>query len=313
MNLTKNERAALKVVWTYRRQVDLTERRALSRLAVSYDELRKSVRRDVRKLKEEGTSIPPIVRYRAELANGIERRVTTYAQRAEEDMESLARKTAKLGAETADKSARKIEPDRVWVKTNPLDVVKGPLLNASRRAIRRIPQLLMDRLENLVERAVTLGLAWLLTQLDEVFDGIWAGLRRIVQTLAEQMFRRAQHEQAERTPVQRWLRIANHETACFACLMLEGTIYDRREDFADHPNGRCTIVPVEDGHPEERTGREWFEAQDPETQRRILGPTRYEAWQNGDIDLDQLVEVVNDPVYGPVPHMVQLSRLGLTP
>ena len=311
MNLSKTEREAYKVVRAYRERVDRIEDKAIKSAAVRYAELERGIRRDLRSLTPDDHRRPPIVTYRTELEHSIERRVKTFADSAEETMLELARETARLGAETADKSARRIAKGRDWVKVKARSLVSGPVVKASVDALRKLPGVIMDRLEHLVEQAAALGLTWLLTQVRETFGSLWRNVQRTLRTLAEQMFRRGQHEQAQRTPVIRWLRIANHETACFACLMLEGTVYDRREDFADHPNGRCTIIPIEDDHPEEHPGRDWFERLDPEEQRRIMGPSRYDAWQNGDLSLDDLVEVVNDPTFGPIPHMIPLDRLGL--
>ena len=95
--------------------------------------------------------------------------------------------------------------------------------------------------------------------------------------------------------------------------MLEGTFYDREEDFSDHPNGRCYIVPVEPGSEPDHAGRDWLEEQDEETQRKILGKTRYEAWKNGDLTLDQMTDVVPNAEFGPQPHIIPLKDLGLTP
>jgi len=317
---TKNEAAALRVVNRYRRQVDQMEDMTARMLAARYAILSRNIRKDLKSLKyRDPRNRPMIVRYKTDIQPVIEKRARTYAQEADEAMVSLAKRTARMGAEAADKSARKVveKEARKWEKVSTAGLFSGPLFKASREALRRLPGAISERITDLVGQAVGMaeqGFDWLMSQIGEALGGLWSGLQRTVRTLAEQMFRRAQQEQAQRTPVTRWLRLANHETACLACLMLEGTIYDNREDFADHPNGRCTIMPIESGtHHDEHPGRDWLEQQDEETQRRILGKTRYEAWRNGEISLDDMVEVVNDPVYGPLPHVIQLNRLGLTP
>jgi len=316
---TKNEAAALRVVNRYRRQVDQLEDLTARMLAARYAVLTRHIRRDLKSLKNsDPRNRPLIVRYKTDIQPVITKRARTYAQEAEKEMVDLAKTTARLGAEAADRSARQVvkKEARKWEQIGTAGLVSGPLFNASREALKKLPGAIADRISGLVQQAVGMaehGLEWLMSQIGEALGGLWSGIQRVVRTLAEQMFRRAQQEQAQRTPVTRWLRLANHETACLACLMLEGTIYDNREDFADHPNGRCTIMPIEAGtHHDEHPGRDWLEQQDEETQRRILGKTRYEAWRNGEISLDDMVEVVNDPVYGPLPHVIQLNRLGLT-
>lgn len=316
---TKREEAALRVVERYRRRVDYLEDFTARTLAASWASLERNIRRDLKSLKYTDTrNLPQTIRYQMDIEPVIRLRAENYAREAERVMLSLAEVTADLGAETADKSARRITGKRdKWERVKTSGLLTGPLLSASKEAIKRIPGTITQKISELVSQAAGMaeqGLNWVLSQLGDVMGNLWSGIQRTVRTLAEQMFRRAQQEQAKKTPVRKWRRIANHETACLACLMLEGTIYDKEEDFADHPNGRCTIVPVEDPNAEStHPGRDWFLEQDEETQRKIMGKGRWEAWQNGDISLDEMVDVVNDPIYGPLPHIKPLKAFGLTP
>lgn len=96
-------------------------------------------------------------------------------------------------------------------------------------------------------------------------------------------------------------RLATHDSrVCAACLMDEGTFYTLDEEMPEHPQGRCTLVPVVDGMPEPKwkQGQAWFEEQDAATQKDILGKGRYYAWQNGDFDLGELVTVKPNAVWG---------------
>jgi SPP1 gp7 family putative phage head morphogenesis protein len=93
---------------------------------------------------------------------------------------------------------------------------------------------------------------------------------------------------------------AKSARTCIACLMADGTFYPLEESFEEHPNGRCTLVPVVKGRPapEWETGRTWFERQPADVQRGILGPAAFEAWQAGAIRLEDLVERHEHPVWG---------------
>lgn len=317
--MTRNE-AAAQVVQRYRRHVDQLEDLTARFLASRYAALQRQITADLKTLnRPDPLGLPLTFRYQTEVEPIIRHRIELYAIEAEKRMTVLAENTARLGAETADRSARKVvdKSERNWERVQTAGLLSGPLFNASKDALRRIPTAITEKLGSLISQAAGMaekGLDWLMSQIGEVFGNIWSGLQRTIRTLAEQMFRRAQREQARQTPVTKWIRVANHETACLACLMLEGTIYDREEDFGDHPNGRCTIVPIEAGtETDDRPGKRWLEEQDEDTQRRILGKSRFEAWKNGDISLDDLTETVRDPVYGPIPHVIPLSRLGLTP
>ena len=316
--MTKNEEEARRVVERYRQRVDYLEDFTARTLAASWFSLERNIRRDLKALKyTDSRNLPRIVRYQMDIEPVIRNRAEDYAREAERVMLSLAEITADLGAETADKSARVIVPKhrQKWERIKTSGLFTGPLLSASKEAIKRIPGAITQKISELVSQAAGMaeqGLDWVLSQLGDAMENLWSGLQRTIRTLAEQMFRRAQQEQAKKTPVQKWMRIANHETACLACLWLEGTIYDKKEDFADHPNGRCTIMPIEDPNAEStHPGRDWFLEQDEETQRKIMGKGRWEAWQNGDISLDEMVDVVNDPIYGPQPHIKPLKDFGL--
>lgn len=101
--------------------------------------------------------------------------------------------------------------------------------------------------------------------------------------------------------VERYKRLAaKSRRTCAACLMADGQIYELDQPFEEHPNGRCTLVPVVAGLPPVQwtEGRDWFVTQSPEIQQRILGPGRFDAWRNGAFDLDQLVSRRENPVWG---------------
>ena len=312
--MTKNEEAALRVMKRYRRQVDLLEDDALRKLARSWRVLDMELREDMKRLeKDDGT--PLVYRFSWHVLPGIVLQLESYARESERTMVRLTRQTARLGIDSADASARKVSKEN-WQKVSTAGLFSGGIFEASRSALQKLPAAIADRLTALVSQAQGMaeqGLQWLQSQIGDILSGAWSGLQRIIRTAAEQLFRRGQQEQRRNTPVRQWRRCANHQTACLACLMLEGTFYDREEDFSDHPNGRCYIVPVEPGSQPDHAGRDWLEQQDEETQRKIMGKTRFEAWKSGDLTLEQMTDVVPNTEFGPQPHVIPLKDLGLTP
>jgi hypothetical protein len=90
------------------------------------------------------------------------------------------------------------------------------------------------------------------------------------------------------------------DRTCIACLLMDGTFYETADEFTDHVQGRCAVVPVtrtwaelgfagiEDTNAEWEPGREWFLRQDEGVQRSILGDPIYDAWQGGEIGLDDM-------------------------
>lgn len=93
---------------------------------------------------------------------------------------------------------------------------------------------------------------------------------------------------------------AKSARTCIACLMADGRFYELDVPFEEHPAGRCVAIPVlrrSDGVSWE-TGETWFRRQDAATQRQILGPGRYEAWQSGRFDLDATVTRRENATWG---------------
>ena len=312
--MTKNEEAALRVAKRYRRQVDLLEDETARRLARRYTTVSALITIEMKKLEEKDDR-PLIFRFRQFILPGIVQELDRYTRETERAMFELSKQTARLGVDAADESARKVSNGN-WRKVSTAGLFTGGVFKAGREALNRIPSVIADRLTDLVTQAQGMaeqGLEWLQSQIGDILSGAWSGIQRLVRTVAEQMFRKGQQEQRQQMPVQQWRRCANHETACLACIMLEGTFYDREEDFSDHPNGRCYIVPVEPGSEPDHAGRDWLEEQDEETQHRILGKTRYEAWKNGELSLDQMTDTVPSAEFGPQPHVIPLKDLGLTP
>ena len=315
--MTKAEAEALRITKRCRRRLDLLEDETARDLARQYNAVSGLILADLRKLLQTDSPEPLLFRFDRDVAPVITARLETYTETAAASMANLSEQAGQIGAESADRSARCVVPkdQQHWNRISLSGIFTGGLFKAGRDALQKVPAQITEKIRELVGTAVGMaeqGIDWLMSKIGETLSGLWSGLQRIVRTVAEQIFRQAQQEQRQQTPVQHWRRVANHETACLACLMLEGTVYERFEDFSDHPNGRCYVVPCEPGATSEPTGRQWLEEQDDATQRRILGKTRYEAWKAGDLSLDQMTDVRPDATFGPQPHVIPLRDLGLT-
>lgn len=95
-----------------------------------------------------------------------------------------------------------------------------------------------------------------------------------------------------------WLAATSTRT-CPACLGMNGTEHPLTEPGPlGHQNCRCSRAPVVktwrdlgidlDEPPSAPTGsQEWFDSQDEKTQRQILGPAKYAAYQRGDFPMSQ--------------------------
>lgn len=123
-----------------------------------------------------------------------------------------------------------------------------------------------------------------------------------------------------------WIWVAGHSPrTCAACWAMDGTKHPMEEDFNDHPNGRCTMVPVLKpwseiiGHDvpgatqpaQEQDPTAAFLRMSETQQRQVLGPTRLEAFQRGDLDLRDIADYRQDPTWGPSPRIRTIGELGI--
>jgi SPP1 gp7 family putative phage head morphogenesis protein len=92
---------------------------------------------------------------------------------------------------------------------------------------------------------------------------------------------------------------AKNNRTCPLCLADDGKIYKTVEPMPIHPNCRCTSIPIIEGYTIDtgKTGAEWFAEQSPETQRQMLGPSRYEMYKQG-TPLSAFSKVRNDLEWG---------------
>jgi SPP1 gp7 family putative phage head morphogenesis protein len=150
----------------------------------------------------------------------------------------------------------------------------------------------------------------------QMADGMAHSLNRmlnIARTEQLRVYREATRQQYIRSGVvEGFRRLATHDSrVCPACLMADGERYELDEQLREHPQGRCTLVPIIIGvdNPTWQLGPDWFRAQPPDTQRDILGPGRYAAWQDGAFDLDQLVSVRENETWGASVQPTPLKEL----
>jgi len=110
--------------------------------------------------------------------------------------------------------------------------------------------------------------------------------------------------------VKGWERAAALDSrTCLACLLLDGTLYSTQDEMDDHPQGRCTMLPVTKTFREmgldvdepdfsRELGKDWFERQDEATQRAMMGPGKFDAWQAGQFKLGDIPKKIESSVWG---------------
>ena len=146
-------------------------------------------------------------------------------------------------------------------------------------------------------------------------DAIGIGLNRslvIAQTEMSRAYRSGTIAQYRSTGVVTYyVRLAKKETACLACLALDGQKYELAEDMQDHPRGYCDTLCKIQGVPLPtwEKGSTWLRNQDEERQREIFGNTRYDMWKEG-TKLNDFITLKDDPVWGLQPAIVPISQIG---
>lgn len=147
-------------------------------------------------------------------------------------------------------------------------------------------------------------------------DGLGVGFRRstlISRTEMARAFRAgsdAQYSQSGVVTGQQ--RLVKKETACVACLFLDGEILPIGMPLEDHPAGKCIAVPMVNGAAVEwENGTQWFLGQDQERQMGLLGEERFNAWQEGVFELSQVAQHEHSDVWGDQPRVATDEELGI--
>ena len=160
------------------------------------------------------------------------------------------------------------------------------------------------------------GPAWIAKRMMEAANVPVKRAMTIARTEVNRAYRQANLEtmRSSRT-VRGYRRVCYKPTACFACLMLDGEYYDKKEDFADHPNGKCAAIPVtkhyDPGMDEDwKKGADWFETDlTANEQRSLMGDGRYEFWKNDGVDPASMVYIKNNKLWGGSPTVYSLEKL----
>jgi hypothetical protein len=150
-----------------------------------------------------------------------------------------------------------------------------------------------------------------------VADGLSQGLNHILLVARDQKiraYREASRQQYERSGVvQKYRRIAAKNTrTCMACIALDGTVWKTSELMPLHPQDRCAMIPIVDGFKpveSDENAREWFRDQPEDVQREMMGPGKFEAWQDRKFRLNQLATVRENRTWGPGAQVTTLGDL----
>lgn len=194
-----------------------------------------------------------------------------------------------------------------------LTVDGGPLFGVLQQ--RALTPAAVEGLTNTLIEAVTRG--WNPRKTARAMrDGLTQGLQKaltIARTEQLRVYRMASDQQYRESGVVRGKRriAAKDGRACLACLAMDGEYIPVGMEMYDHPNGRCTAVPVIEGVPalSWQQGPDWFASLPPERQQSIMGPGHYKAWREGLFDFRDLATPTYDSTWGRGLQVTPLSRL----
>jgi SPP1 gp7 family putative phage head morphogenesis protein len=112
--------------------------------------------------------------------------------------------------------------------------------------------------------------------------------------------------------VTRWRWVcAKQARTCGMCLAMDGREFELETPLGTHPNCRCSMIPITktweelgisipDQKPKLETGEEWFRRQPRNVQLEVLGKTKLELYEAGELNLSNLIGYKEDPAWGPI-------------
>lgn len=121
-----------------------------------------------------------------------------------------------------------------------------------------------------------------------------------------------------------WIwKSARSVRTCACCFAMDGTFHPLTERLAGHPQCRCYMVPVsksweelgftgiEDTGAKQDLGVDVFERLSDEKKLKVLGPSKFKAYQDGKITLEDLVGLKQSKAWGPMHYEKSLRELGI--
>lgn len=147
-------------------------------------------------------------------------------------------------------------------------------------------------------------------------NGLAHGLGReltIARTEQIRVYREASVAQYEASGVVEGMTrlVAHDDRTCLACLAREGEMLKLGEQLEDHPNGRCSLIPLVSGAraPQFEKGAAWYARQSPDVQEKMMGADRYAAWRGGKFEFEQLARSVQNDTWGNSVRVATLDEL----
>ena len=317
----------------YRRQLNANEKQLLGEIARNWAKVAVKMEKEYRELAEvveqakangeyiEQSWLYSLDRFRHMRAQA-EELFRTFAEGTADRVQAMKRADAQLGLDQANDSLAVLAPDSPnWTRLNVSGLenmsanladgspLKNLIMDAAKESAEAVETTLLNGI------AIGQGAKYIGYQMTQVANLPYNRAYRIARTEIARAYRSASHEQYKQSGIiAGYRRMCYKPTACFACLMMDGEFYPIGQGaLQDHPNGKCTPIPVRRGHekdaPSWQTGRAWFEELPEENQRSVMGNARFELWKEQNIAPRSMVFMKDNKVWGASPSIKTVESL----
>lgn len=162
-----------------------------------------------------------------------------------------------------------------------------------------------DRIKQLIFESIGLGLGPRELARKIVAEGLGMALTdalRMARTLQLYAYREAtllNYQQYDIIKGWVWMSALIPGRTCISCVNMHGTIHTKDEVLNDHHNGLCAMLPyLGQKNPVTQNGEAWFGSLDKGTQIKMMGQSKWDAWQAGKFNLSDVTGIHVDDVYG---------------
>jgi len=295
------------IAQSFRRALLQRDTRAIQKLVQAYGKVYLAVQQELQQLAEDRNHLrrERLVRLRQQIIDAL----AEFAREADDIVQSLQMSGLSIGWDNAASLAAtagiRLAGDVDRLPREALSAMVGILADGSpvRSVLARMGEAVANAVIGALETSVTIGRSSARTA-EEIRKIMGTSLQRALTIARTEHMRAYRYATLERyrtiDAVTGWQwRAAPSDRTCVSCLALDGHVFSLHQSFPGHPNCRCTMIPVVDGAvPDRLYGADWFAQQPASVQRRILGPTLFERYRAGDVALNDIVGIRNDPIWG---------------
>ncbi len=260
-------------------------------------------------------------RYKA-MAEQARKMIREYSRAAAGQISGAEAEVYEIGKQNGQQLISIAEPDDpMWTRVNRREtrIMDGMTANGS--PLYDLLNKSYSETMDAITKSLTIGIStgqgssWIAQQLTDA--GLIPEQRAllIARTEVNRAYRQSNWEQMQSSrAIKGYRRMCYPPTACFACLELDGEFYPVGTEPCDHPNGKCSFVPVTKhfdpiNDPSWERGPEWFARQDEETQRKLMGAGRFDLWKQQGVDPRDMVWIKPNDVWGGSPAVRPLHDL----